>query len=133
MTEAEAITAFQYYLAHNYDNAFFLFTLMTAFLFMSYFVAHKLNFFLSAVVLFLFSAWAFMAIWGAMLVTNDIAALYGYIIEQKTAGNFDIPWFGSNSDRDLYVGDLIGGMAYTGGYIASIIFFFYRKYRGGVD
>jgi mannose/fructose/N-acetylgalactosamine-specific phosphotransferase system component IID len=130
MTEFEALDLANQYINETNQLQFGYFSILSAFLVMSYLVADKLNYVLIVIVLALFS----------VFILNFIAQIYGlnavldslliYISEQKEAGSYDLEWWGDS-------GGLVTPVMYTiiqslstfGGYVGAIAFFFYHRHR----
>lgn len=127
MSEAELIESFQGYLGLIHELLFGYVGIISAFLIMSYLVAHKLSRLLSSVVLTLFTAISFSLIFRIYLQRVDTFALMAYIQEHKIAGDLDLNWWGNNP---LWVGQLntlFDVIVTIGGYVGCIIFFLYQR------
>jgi galactitol-specific phosphotransferase system IIC component len=127
MTEVEAYEVFAIIAAHQYDLMFGYFSIVSAFLIMSYFVADKLDSFLATIAGVLYS---FCCLWFAANVYGwhtDIAHLYAEIIQKKSAGVFELEWFGHNPDWLTVGNSYIQRLIIVGGWLISIIYFLFRR------
>ena len=130
MTEAEAIEALTAYIGGVNDVYIDYISVVSAFLIMSYFAAHKLNKYLLCIVLILFTIVAGNLIFSLFLQNNDLDHLYAYIIEQKNSGAFDLPWFGMNQEWASPALTVLEVLSTLGGYIGCMFFFFYQRRHG---
>lgn len=127
MSEGEVIEAFRDY-ALMVDSLLFGYVgVLTAFLVMSYFTAHKLTKFLSVIVLGLYTLTCGMLITRLTFVRNDLQALHAFILEQQATNELYAPWFGTNpSWGPVLVTWLIWAVT-AGGFFASVGFFLVRR------
>jgi len=114
-------------LADAYATQFFGYiSLLSGFLLMSYLAAEKLPATLVTIVLALFSIVSAAMVFRMNLIRNNMFALTSYVVDQKTNGNYDLPWFPLSGG----VGPLVSYLefaAIAGGFIGCIAFFFYQR------
>jgi hypothetical protein len=126
LSEAEAFTAFMD-LGDAYATQLFGFIgLMSGFLIMSYFAADKLPTTLVAIVLALFSIVSAAMVFRMNLIRNNLNALISYVVDQKTIGNYDLPWFPLSGGSGPLV-SYLEFAAIVGGFIGCFVFFFYQR------
>ncbi|MDA1369131.1 MAG: hypothetical protein O2971_00005 [Proteobacteria bacterium] len=130
MNEAEAISALTGFISEINSTYIDYISVISAFLIMSYFAAHKLNAKLMYVVVVLFTIVAGNIIFSLFLLNNDLDHLYAYIIEQKLAGTYDLPWFGMNPEWASPTLTALQVFSTIGGYLGCIFFFFYQRTHG---
>ncbi len=127
MTAAEATSLF-YELVGILDSILFGYiSILSAFLFMSYFAAAKLNGWLMAIVLVLFSLTCLMFIMQFNFIKTDMENLFRYVFELKTSGDATLTWFGHNPAWTVRSQTIIQNLVTIGGYLGCIVFFFYQK------
>ena len=127
MTEAEAIAAFQGFLAQIYVLIFGYVSLLSGFLVMSYLVAHKLTSSLVSIIVALFTAVCAVLIINLQFLRNDFSSLNTYILEQMASGNLDLPWFGNNPSWASGIVTALLSIATVGGYFGCLVFFFVQR------
>ena len=127
MTEAELYAAFQGAVSSNSQILFGYISLMTAFLVMSYLVAHKLPPVLASIVVALFSLVSILLIFQSFFNRVDAEQIMAYMLEQKQMGNFDLPWLGTNPAWGAQVATVLNIGVFVGGFLACIDFFEYRR------
>jgi hypothetical protein len=130
MTEFEALDLSNQFISETNQLQFGYFSILSAFLVMSYLVAHKLSHVLIVIVLSLFSV--FMLNFIAQIYANNAAldSLFIYIAEQKELGNYDLEWWSVDSGfvtPVMYT--IIQTLSTFGGYVGAITFFFYQRHR----
>ena len=130
MTEAEAIAALTAYISEATSSYIDFIGVISAFLIMSYFAAHKLSNILMYVVLVLFTIVAGSLSFTLYLINNDLDSLYRYIIEQKYSGTYDLPWFGMNPEWASRGLTMLETLSSIGGYFGSVFFFYYQRKHG---
>jgi hypothetical protein len=133
MNEAEAIATLTAYTGEIDSLYIDYIGVISAFLIMSYFAAHKLSTNLMYVVVALFTVVVAVLVFTVFLLNNDLDNLYGFIIEQKLTGAYVLPWFGLNpawSSRLLTILQIISAI---GGYTGGLFFFFYQRTHGSSD
>ncbi len=130
MTEAEAISTLMGFV-NEVDNLYIDYIgVISAFLIMSYFAASKLNDNLMYVVISLFTLVVAVLVFTIFLLNNDLDNLYSYIIDQKQAGAYDLPWFGLNPEWSSRMLTGLQVISTIGGYTGCLFFFFYQRKLG---
>ena len=127
MSEAELIATFQGYLSLTTQLVFGFISVMSAFLIMSYLVAHKVPRSLAAIVLGLFTAVSALFVFRIFLARTDIRSLVAYIFEQKELGNLELPWFGNNPSWSVEMAAYVEIAAMLGGFLGCVAFFLYQR------
>ena len=127
MSEYEAYDVLMSLASESYQLMFGYFSIVSAFLVVSYFSAEKLSTLHSNILLFLFTlASAFLVI-NFYALNVDIDNLYADMIMKKEQGIFELNWFGENPlwiPKTLtFLQTLIG----VGGYLCSIAFFYFQR------
>ena len=102
-------------------------SILTAFLVMSYFSAHRLSTLLMIIVLVLFTATCFTFILQVNLIKVQMASLYEYMLHLKTEGDLSLEWFGNNPSQSVDFLTVFHNIVTMGGYLGSIIFFLYQR------
>ena len=133
MTEAETMMVFSEYMVEINQLYINYISVISAFLIMSYFSAHRLSDTLMYIIILLFTVVASVLIFTLFLVNNDIDNLYAYIIEQKASGAFVLPWFGHNPNWASRVLTVFHVLSTFGGYVGCLFFFFYQRKHGSSD
>jgi hypothetical protein len=130
MTEAEAIMAFREFVGESNQLFMGYISILFAFLIMSYFAAYKLSTVLMIIVASLYSFVAIFFLFQLYFINIDIDNLTVYIYEQKSAGTYDLPWFGHNPLWGSISITVMQALSTVGGYIGSMTFFFYQRAYG---
>ncbi len=127
MNEVEAYELFV--LAADQQNQLLVgyFGVVTAFLIMSYFVAGKLDKFLAAIAVVLYSlccAWFTLSLtaWSV-----DLSNLYQHMLESKAAGIYELAWFGNNPSWITQAAGSLVLVLMLGGWLISLVYFLYRR------
>ena len=124
MTLTDGATLFGGYLDLANQLVFGYVSILSAFLIMSYFAAHKLNKWLMMLVLVLFTIVCAILIMQLNLTRTDMASLYAYLLTLEGA---DTEWFGNNPGWAPGVLTVLLNFVTFGGYAGSIAFFFYQR------
>lgn len=127
MTEAELIAAFQGYVTLTNQLFFGYVSLLSGFLMMSYLVADRISSFLAWISLGMFSLVSFLLLFGMHLSQNDAEQLVTFMREQAQLGQLDLLWLGRNPPWAANVMYALYVVAIPGGYIASIVYFYYKR------
>ncbi len=130
MTAAEAIATLTAYTGEIDSLYIDYIGVISAFLIMSYFAAHKLSTNLMYVVVSLFTIVVAVLVFTVFLLNNDLDNLYGYIIEQQSTGVYDLPWFGLNPEWSSRLLTILQVISAIGGYTGGLFFFFYQRKHG---
>ncbi len=130
MTEAEAIATLATYTGEIDGLYIDYIGVISAFLIMSYFAAHKLSASLMYVVVFLFTIVVAVLVFTVFVLNNDLDNLYRYIIEQQSTGAYDLPWFGLNPAWSSTFITILQVISAIGGYTGGLFFFFYQRKHG---
>lgn len=131
MSGFELISAFQGSVDLNSQVLFGYVSIMSAFLVMSYLVAHKLPLFLASIVLALFSVVSGLLIFRMYLNGGDAAALMAHMQTQQRLGNLDLAGFGENPIWAAPFVVTLEILSTIGGYFGCIAFFLYRRLSDG--
>ena len=127
MSESEAYELVVLLTSELNQLMFGYFSMVSAFLIMSYLVAKKLSRLHSLVIVALFTVCSLYIILNLYVLNTDLDNLYREMIQKKQAGLFELGWFGENPPwipiSLTFVQVLIG----VGGYVGSLIFFFSRR------
>lgn len=129
MTEYEAYDALMSLAASSFDLMFGYFSLVFAFLVMSYMAARRLSRELVAVVIGLYTLASLVITLNFYALNVDLDNLYVYMMERKQSGEYDLRWFGDNPlwvPMSLTIMQVLLGL---GGYVASLYFFFHARRR----
>ncbi len=102
-------------------------SILSAFLVMSYFSAHRLSTLLAVIVLVLFTATCFTFILQVNLIKVQMASLYEYMLLLKAEGDLSLEWFGNNPSQSVNFLTAFHNIVTMGGYLGSIIFFLYQR------
>ena len=86
MHEYEAVSVFLEYVNTSIELMLAYVSILSAFLVMSYFAAHKLRSWLAAIVLVLFTLVCLLFILQINLVRNDMGQMYQFLQSQKESG-----------------------------------------------
>ena len=130
MTEFEALELAAQYISETNQLQLGYFSILSAFLVMSYLVAHRLNYVLIFIVLSLFSIFILNFIAQIYAINTILDSLLLYISEQKELGNYDLEWW---SVEDSFIAPvmftIIQSLSTFGGFIGAMVFFFYHRHR----
>jgi len=127
MTEAEAYELLVLITSELNQLTFGYFSIISAFLVMSYFVANKLNNIHSTIILILFTLCSFYIVSNLYLLNNDLDNLIADMLLKKSQGVFELAWFGKNPPLASNFLTLVQVLIGLGGYICSIIFFYSNR------
>lgn len=106
------------------------FSIVSAFLVMSYFAAHKLSAAHSAILLALFTLSSVFLVINFYALNVDLDNLYRDMLSKKEQGIYELNWFGGNPVwvpvTLTYLQTLVG----LGGYACSVAFFYFKRKSG---
>lgn len=133
MSEYEAYDLLMSISSESFQLMFGYFSIVSAFLVMSHFVAERLSKAHSYILLALFTlASAFLVI-NFYALNVDLDNLYRDMLAKKESGVYELEWFGGNSVwipvTLTYLQTLIG----LGGYFCSVAFFYFKIDSGNQD
>ncbi len=127
MTESEAYELIMLITSELNTLMFGYFSMISAFLIMSYLVAEKLSTLHSLIVVSLFTVASVYVVLNTYALNTDLDSLYVAMLAGKESGQFDLNWFGKNPIwvpiSLTFVQVLVG----LGGYVASLLFFFSQR------
>ncbi len=107
------------------------FSIVSAFLVMSHFVADKLSTAHSYILLILFTLSSAFLVINFYALNVDLDNLYIEILSKKERGIYELDWFGGNPAWVpvilTYLQTLIG----LGGYICTVVFFYFKREKSG--
>ena len=129
MTEIEAYEVFAAIAGQQYELMFGYFSIVTAFLIMSYFVANKLDNFLATIAAVLYSVCCIWFAANAYGWHTDIVHIYAEMVEKKDAGQFELEWFGHNPDWLPNINTYMQFFVIVGGWLISLTYFIFRRTR----
>lgn len=130
MSEAEAYELLMLITSELNQLMFGYFSMVSAFLVMSYLAADKLSALHAGITVALFAVCSAYVVLNVVALNVDLDSLYAEMIARKSAGEYALAWFGRNpvwlpvSLTFVQVG--IG----LGGFVGSLVFFFSRRSRG---
>lgn len=107
------------------------FSMISAFLIMSYMAATKLSSLHAWIVVVLFTLCSFYIVLTLYAFNTDLDSLYLEMLESKSSGKYELRWFGKNPAWLPVSLTAIQIAIGVGGYIASVVFFFSRRRSGG--
>ncbi len=110
-----------------YQLMFGYFSIVSAFLIMSYFVADKLSTAHSYILLILFTLSSAFLVMNFYALNVDIDSLYLEMITKKDQGIYELGWFGKNSVWVPRTLTLLQTLIGLGGYICCLAFFFGQR------
>ena len=127
MAEYEAYDLLMSLASESYQLMFGYFSIISAFLVVSYFAANKLRTAHSNILLILFTLASAFLIINFYAINVDLDNLYADMIMKKEQGTYELSWFGENPlwvPRTLtFLQTLIG----LGGYLCSVVFFYFQR------
>lgn len=129
MSEYEAYDLLMNLSSNSFQLMFGYFSILSAFLVTSYFVADKLSSAHSIILLTLFSLSSAFLVINFYALNVDLDNLYIEMITKKESGIYELAWFGANPTwipQSLTVLQTLIGL---GGYLCSVAFFYFQ--RGG--
>jgi hypothetical protein len=113
--------------SESFQLMFGYFSIVSAFLVMSYFVAKKLSTAHYYILLVLFTLSSAFLVINFYALNVDLDNLYAEMIMKKEQGIYELDWFGENPiwiPRTLtFLQTLIG----IGGYLCSVAFFYFQR------
>lgn len=131
MTEYEAYDLLMSISSESFQLMFGYFSIVSAFLVMSYFAAHKLSGAHSAILLVLFTLSSVFLVINFYALNVDLDNLYREMIAKKEQGTYELDWFGGNPIwvpvALTYIQTLVG----LGGYACSVAFFYFKRKSSG--
>jgi len=131
MNEAELVTAFQGFTELTNTIFFGYVSLLSGFLLMSYLVADKISVFLALISVIMFSIVSALLLLGIYLSRNNAEQVMSYLRSQAKAGNFELAWLGHNPPWAADAMSALYVIATIGGYLASVVYFFYKRNAKG--
>lgn len=109
------------------------FSIVSAFLVMSHFVADRLSPAHSNILLILFTLSSAFLVINFYALNIDLDNLYIEMLSKKEQGIYELEWFGGNPVwvplTLTYLQTLIG----LGGYACSVAFFYFKRSSGDLD
>ena len=127
MTEAEAYELFALIAEHQNQLMFGYFSVVSAFLIMSYFVAEKLDRFLAVIVVGLYSLCCLWFMAGLQAWKTDLVHIYAEMLQKKSDGTFELEWFGHNPDWLASAMNNLQISVSIGGWVISTAYFIYKR------
>jgi len=127
MNEVEAYELFSIAADHIEQLFYGFFSLVTAFLVMTYLAADKLDRVFSVIVVSFYSLcclWFFIA---TFAWRTDGTSLYAEMLLKKSNGVYEMEWFGNNPDWMSVVATGLNASLIVGGWLVSIGYFIYRR------
>ena len=118
---------FRALIADLHQSMFGYIGLLSAFMVASYLIANKLRTVLMIVFLTLYSLFALNFVFQFLMISTDAVSLYDHILQEKKAGKYDLEWFGKNPAWAGYLATATRIGVAIGGYIGSVVFFFYQR------
>ncbi|MGK0261062.1 MAG: ABC-type cobalamin transport system permease subunit [Candidatus Azotimanducaceae bacterium] len=129
MTEYEAYDTVMSIASESFSLLFGYFSLLFAFLVMSYMAAKKLSSQLVVVVIGLYTLASAVININFYALNVDLDNLYVYMMEQKFNGTYDLSWFGMNPPWVPQLLTFLQVLLGVGGYFGSVFFFFHTRKR----
>ena len=127
MTEYEAYDLLISLAGESFQLMFGYFSIVSAYLIMSYVAADKLGVLHSYILLVLFTLSSAFLVINFYALNVDLDNLYVDMLLKKEQGIYQLDWFGGDSvwvPKSLTVLQTLIGL---GGYICSVVFFFFRR------
>ena len=129
MTEYEAYDLLMSLSSGSFQLMFGYFSIISAFLVMSYFVADKLSTAHSYILLVLFTLSSAFFIINFYALNLDLDNLYIEMITKKDQGVYELEWFGGNPIWVPQVLTLLQTLIGLSGYVCSIAFFIFQRQK----
>ena len=130
MNEAELVAAFQGYIGLTNQLFFGYVSLLSGYLAMSYLVADKISTFLASISVGLFSIVSVLLLFGMFLSSNNAEHLMVFMRVSAVTDKLDLDWLGYNPPWATDLMSVLYILATVGGYLASIVYFFYKRRHG---
>jgi hypothetical protein len=131
LTEFEAYDLLMSISSESFQLMFGYFSIVSAFLIMSFFVADKLSTPHSYILLILFTLSSAFLVINFYALNVDLDNLYREMLSKKEQGIYELEWFGGNPVwvpvTLTYLQTLVG----LGGYACSVAFFYFKRMSGG--
>jgi hypothetical protein len=127
MSEYEAFDLFTNLVSQTYQLMFGFFSLISAFLIMSYSVAKKLNNVLSSIVIVLFTIVSVFFVLQFYFINGALDSLYIDMLDKKQTGIFELNWFGTHPAWTTQLVTVIQILIAVGGYFGGLFFYYYRR------
>jgi len=127
MSESEAFELVMLMASELSQLMFGYFSIISAFLVMSYLVSDKLSNIQSAIILILYTTCTSFIVLNIYALNIDLDSLYAEMLLKKESGEFRLTWFGKNP---LWVPTTLTTIQVAiciGGYIGSVAFFFSKR------
>ena len=127
MSESEAYELIILIASELNQLMFGYFSIISAFLVMSYLIAQNLTRLQSAIVLILYTLSTLYIVLNFYALNVDLDSLYQDMLLKKASGTYELVWFGNNPVwipiSLTFIQTVIGIV----GYVGSVIFFFSRS------
>ena len=127
MTEYEAYDLLMNLSSGSFELMFGYFSIVSAFLVMSYFAAGKLSTAHSSILLILFTLSSAFIVINFYALNVDLDSLYVEMITKKNLGVYELEWFGNNPVWVPQMLTLLQTLIGLGGYVGSVAFFFFQR------
>ena len=127
MTEYEAYDLLISLSGESFQLMFGYFSIVSAFLVMSYFVAEKLSTAHAVILLLLFTLSSAFLVINFYALNVDLDNLYVEMLSKKEQGIYELAWFGANPvwvPQSLTILQTLIGL---GGYLCSVAFFYFQR------
>ena len=124
MNESEAFELVMLMASELSHLMFGYFSIVSAFLIMSFLVADRLSRLQSVIILILYTIFSVYVTLNIYALNIDLDSLYAEMLSKKESGEYGLDWFGSNPiwiPRSL---TLIQISICLGGYFGTVVFFF---------
>lgn len=103
------------------------FSIVSAFLVVSYLAADRLSNLQSAIVLILYTICSSYIVMNTYALNTDLDSLYAEMLMKKASGTYELAWFGNNP---LWIPTSLSVIQLSiclGGYLGSVLFFFSKS------
>ena len=127
MSEAEAYEIILLIASELSHLMFGYFSIVSAFLILSFLIAEKLNALQSAIILLLYTICSLFIVLNMYALDVDLDSLYEEMLVKKASGEYELAWFGKNPLWIPVSLTYIQLSIVVGGYIGSILFFFSKS------
>ncbi|MFT7289216.1 MAG: putative membrane protein YkvI [Halieaceae bacterium] len=127
MSESEAFELVLLMASELSQLMFGYFSIVSAFLIVSYLAADRLSRLQSAIILILYTICAMYVVLNLYALNTDLDNLYAEMLTKKESGVYELAWFGTNPiwiPKSLTIIQVAIGV---GGYVGSVIFFFSKS------
>ena len=127
MTEYEAYDLLISLSSESYALIFGYFSIISAFLAVSYFTADKLSTAHSSILLILFTLASAFLIINFYALNVDLDNLYIEMLTKKEKGIYELAWFGANPVWVPQTLTILQTLIGFGGYMCSVAFFYFQR------